>query len=173
MIYLDIDVTQRKNFKKGMLVDITEKENLIRGYISKILSNENQTNGIKVQLSNGHSGRIYGVPSKADIEKEDFKFYNLFFNSCEIHTILKENSVLLGDANGKKCAYLFSSKEKAKQAVKGTCLEQKPYQIGKLNRKKLITDLLGKYKIDLFIIDMERQLTNDDLKEKEIHFRNL
>lgn len=173
MIYLDIDISQRNNFQKGMLVDILEKENLVRGYISKILSNENQEKGIKVLLHNGHSGRIYGVPAKAEIEKEEFKFYNLFFNTCDIFTILNEKNVFLLDCNGKKCAYLYSSKEIATKSIKNTPLEKKPYNIGKLSRNKNIIDLLKKYQIDIFVIDMEKQLTNEQLNDLEMKFRSM
>lgn len=173
MIYLDIDVSERNNFKQGMLVDILENEKIVRGYINKIISNENQSKGIKVSLSNGHIGRIYGVPSKAEIEKENFKFYNLFFNTCDIYTILKETNVFLLDWNGKKCAYLYSSKDSALKSIKNTPLEQKPYNVGKLNRKKNIIELLKKYDIDIFIIDMEKQLTNSELNDLEIKFRSM
>lgn len=170
MIYLDIDISQRSHFQKGMLVDILENEKIIRGYIKKIISNENQEKGIKVSLTNGHSGRIYGVPSKAEIEKENFKFYNLFFNSCDIYTILKENNVFLLDYNGKKCAYLYSSKDIALKSIKNTPLENKPYHIGKLSRNKKIIELLKKYEIDIYVIDMEKQLTNTQLNDYEIQY---
>lgn len=173
MIYLDIDISQRNNFQKGMLVDILENEQIIRGYINKIISNDNQNKGIKVSLTNGHSGRIYGVPSKAEIEKENFKFYNLFFNTCDIYTILKEKSVFLLDCNGKKCAYLYSSKDIALKSIKNTPLEQKPYNIGRISRNKNIVDLLKKYEIDIFVIDMEKQLTNTQLNDYEIKFRSM
>lgn len=173
MTYLDIDVSQRNNFQKGMLVDILENEKIVRGYINKILSNENQDKGIKVLLQNGHTGRIYGVPAKFEIEKEEFKFYNLFFNTCDIFTILNEKNVFLLDCNGKKCAYLYSSKDKAINSIKNTPLEKKPYSIGKLNRNKNIIELLKKYQIDIFVIDMEKQLTNTQLNDLEMKFKNI
>lgn len=173
MIYLDIDISQRNNFQKGMLVDILENEQIIRGYINKIISNDNQTKGIKVSLTNGHIGRVYGIPSKFEIEKENFKFYNLFFNTCDIYTILKDKNVFLLDCNGKKCAYLYSSKDIALKSVKNTPLEKNPYKIGKLNRNKNIIELLKKYEIDIFVIDMEKQLTNTQLNDYEIKFRSM
>ena len=156
-----------------MLVEIIENEQVIRGYINKILSNENQTKGIKVSLHNGHTGRIYGVPAKVEIEKEEFKFYNLFFNSCDIYTILNEKNVFLLDCDGKKCAYLYSSKECALKSIKNTPLEKKPYNVGKLSRNKNIIELLRKYQIDIFVIDMEKQLTNNQLNDLETKFRSM
>lgn len=173
MNYLDIDTTIKNNFKVGMMVDVQENDKIYRGYIKKILSNDNQDKGIKVLLENGHSGRIYGVPSKAEIEKQDFKFFNLFFNSETIYVLLKDNEVFTISSNNKNCAYLFSSKEKALKAVQGTPLENKPYHTNKLTRKKNITELLAKYNIDIFVIDMKRQLTNQELNDLEIKFRSM
>ena len=176
MIYLDIDISKRNNFKKGMLVDIIENENIIRVYIEKILSNENSNNsekGIKVQLSNKHSGRIYGVPSKVEIEKDNFKFYYLFFNTCDIYTILEDKNVFVLDFQGKKCAYLYSNKDIALKSIKITPFEKRPYRIGKLNRNKNIVELLKKYNIDIFVIDMEKQLTSEQLNVFEVQFRSM
>lgn len=169
---LDIDITKRSNFQKGMLVDIIVGDKTVRGYIVKILSQEDGK-PIKVQINDGNTGRVYQIPSKNDIEKEEFKFFNLFFNTCDIHTIIKGDSLLLADCNGLKCAYLFSSKEKAVLSVKGTPMSEKPYHIGRLTRKKNITEILKKYDVDIFVIDMKYQLTNEQLNDKEIKFRSM
>jgi hypothetical protein len=97
----------------------------------------------------------------------------LFFNTCDIYTILKESKVLLLDCNGKKCAYLYSSKDAALKSIKGTPFENKPYSVGKLNRKKNIVELLKKYEIDFFVIDMEKQLSQEKLNDLEIRFRSM
>lgn len=167
---LDIDITKRQNFQKGMLVEIECNGEAKRGYISKILSKEDGK-PIKVELQEGFVGRVFQIPSKDDIEKENFKFFNLFFNSCDIYTIMKDNSLLLGKCGNLKCAYLFSSKEEAKKATKGTPMAEKPYAIGRLTRKKNITELLKKYAVDIFVIDMKHQLRNEELNDKEIQFR--
>lgn len=169
---LDIDITKKANFQKGMLVEIIVEDKIVRGYISQILSKEDGK-PIKVRLYDGNIGRVYCIPSKDEIEKEEFKFFNLFFNSCDIHIIIKDDSLLLADCNGLKCAYIFSSKEKAIEAVKGTPMAEKPYRIGKLTRKKYIIELLKKYNVDIFVIDMKYQLTNEQLNDKEIQFRNM
>lgn len=169
---LDIDITKRQNFQKGMLVEIECNGEAKRGYIAKILSQEDGK-PIKVELQEGFTGRVFQIPSKDDIEKENFRFFNLFFNTCEIHTIMKENSLLLGNCGGLKCAYLFSSKEEAKKATKGTSMAEKPYAIGKLTRKKHITELLKKYAVDIFVIDMKYQFTNEELNDKELQFRSM
>ena len=84
---------------------------------------------------------------------------------------MKDNSLLRGKCGNLKCAYLFSSKEEAKKATKGTPMAEKPYAIGRLTRKKNITELLKKYAVDIFVIDMKYQLRNEELNDKEIQFR--
>ena len=81
MEYIDIDITKKANFKPNMLVDIIVNGEIKRGWISKILSSGNSSDGIKVQLSNGEVGRIYGVPNRNELDRNNFKFYNLLINN--------------------------------------------------------------------------------------------
>ena len=173
MLYLEVDLTKKENFTKGMLVDIEVKEDIYRGYITKIISSNTKGKPIKVQIHTGEVGRIYGVPSKDEIEKETFKFYNLFFNYNQIYTVLNGNEVFVLPIQDKRIIYLYSSEEEARQAVKNTPLEQKPYRISRLKRTKHLVELLHKYNANLYIIDMDKQLSSNDLKELETRFRSM
>lgn len=183
---MDIDVTVRKNFVKGMLVDIIAEEDkatgkITRGYIAKILSKENNKKGIKVELTNGKIGRVQYIPSKDEVRLENFKFYNTFFFLPKIFSIWdnKEQHYLIihhvNRVNGKieKTALLFDDKEKAKEFIKGTKYDNKDFSIREINRKKPIVDNFKILEVDYFRINGERKLSFERMKEWENYFKNM
>ena len=75
------DITDLRYVKVGLYVVIeTKRQEEVSGFVQKILSKTNDPKGIKVQLKNKVTGRIIAIPSKHEIERELFKFYNLFFH---------------------------------------------------------------------------------------------
>ena len=173
MEYLDIDVTKKINFRRGMLVDINENGNITRGWIDKILSSGNSADGIKVQLTNGTTGRVYGIPNPSDLERKNFKFYNLLMNSTEVWLIFyrKENKLfVLND----KYLYLFSSKELAENSIKGTMFEDKQYMLRPFPTVTKLLTYINKNHVsfDMIIIDKSRQLTKSQFEELYKRFYN-
>ncbi|WCK57268.1 DUF2196 domain-containing protein (plasmid) [Aneurinibacillus sp. Ricciae_BoGa-3] len=183
---MDIDVTLRKNIIKGLLVDIIADEDketvkLTRGYVANVLSKENNKKGIRVELSNGKRGRVYSIPSKDDIKRENFKFYNIFFFLPKIYSVWNQTERKymiihhMNQAMGRteKTALLFTDKEKAKAFIKGTMYEGKDFAIREINRNKPIPDNFKTLDVDYFRIDGERKLSFERLIEWEQYFKNM
>lgn len=173
MEYIDIDLTKKNNFQAGMLVDISCNNNIVRGWIEKVLSSGNSSDGIKVRLTNGQEGRVYGIPNPSDLERKNFKFYNLLMNSQELYLIFyrKENRLFtLND----KFLYIFSSKELAENSIKNTMFENKEFMLRPFgNMTKLFTYLKKQnVQYSMVIIDKTRQLTKPQLEELYKKFYN-
>ena len=170
MEYLDIDVTKKANFKYGMLVDINNNGNIIRGWIDKILSSGNVSDGIKVQLTNGATGRVIGIPNPSDLEKKNFKFYNLLMNNQELWLIFYRKENKLFTLNN-KFLYLFSDKKIAEASIKNTIFEDNQYMLRPFPSATKLFNYLKKNDVvfEMVIIDKERQLTKiqfEDLYKK-------
>jgi uncharacterized protein YwbE len=93
MEYLDIDISKKINFHPNMLVDISVDGRIERGWIAKVLSSGNADAGIKVELTNGKVGRVYGVPKKNDLERKNLKYYNLLINNNEFLPVFIRNKI--------------------------------------------------------------------------------
>lgn len=183
-MYVEVDITKRDNIVIGLIVDIVEDKNkdtqeVTRGCVKKIISNSDRKKGIKVELTNGSMGTVIGIPSKADIQKETFKFYNLFFYQ-EIYALWdkKTNKFLVLDRINKisgrkeRTLLLFSSEDIAKDTIKGTSLDNKNYLLRPIKRSKPIITVFKDYDIDVYSIDTKRKLTALKMKELEEHFKS-
>lgn len=185
-MYLDVDVTLRANIVVGLMVDIVEDKNkatqeLTMGCVKRIISNKDCKKGIKVELTNGAVGHVKGIPSKNDIKKETFKFYNVFFYQEKIYAVWdkKKKQFLVLDRRNKmnnkieRTMLLFSSDEIARDKIKGTSLDDRNFLIRPIRRKsKYITAFFKNYDIDVYSIDLERKLTSLKMKELEEHFKS-
>ena len=188
-MYLDIDVTIKDNICVGLVVDIVEDKNrstqiITTGCVKKIISNKDCKRGIKVELTNGATGHIKGIPSKNDIKKEAFKFYNLFFYKEDIYSLWdkSQNKFLIINRlnrlnklnkNIEKTLFLFSSLEEAEKSIKGTSLDNKNISIRKIRRKnKSICTFFKNYDINVYYINMNKKLTNIKLEELEKRFKS-
>lgn len=186
-MYLDLDVKIKSNIIKGLIVDIVEEKNkqsqeVTRGYVKRLISNSDQKNkGIKVELTNGAVGRVVGIPSKNDIQKENFKFYNVFFYQDIIYGIwdkknkqffvIKRQNKLTGRIE--KTMLLFSDLDIANAKIKGTPFEDRNFQIKSIKRKsKLITNVFKNYDIDVFSINTERKVSIKKMKDLEEKFKS-
>lgn len=174
MYYVDIDISDKKQIKVGMLVDIKfRNEEIKRGYIKRILTKEQSNKPLKVELSDGSIGRIIGVPSKIDLEKETFKFYNLFLNDSIICALYnrKENQCYMtkSEVNNKTVTtiYLFDNARKAKEMLKGSKFDNKNYYIRPIKREDYIPNL---YPSDFYIINMNKRISAKNLELMERKF---
>lgn len=162
MEYVDIDLTQKKNFRQNMLVDIVVDGKIKRGWILEILSSGNSSDGIKVKLTTGEIGRIYGVPNKNDLERKNFKFYNLLMNNSEIYLIFyrKDNKIFVLN---NQYIYLFSNKEIADSSIKNTVFETQQFCLRKFPNVTKLLHYFEKNDIDynMIIIDKVRQLQKE------------
>lgn len=172
--YVDIDITDRKVIKSGMYVDITtEKNEVKRGYIKQILTRENNNKPLKVELTDGNTGRILGVPSKIDLEKENFKFYNLFLNESHICALYdrKEDQCYMSKTETpsgvKSTIYLFSDSREAKELLKGSKFDNKNYYIRPIKRTDYIVKL---YISDYYVIDLKKKISMENLEIMERKF---
>lgn len=186
-MYLDIDVTIKKNIIVGLMVDIIEDKNkssqeITRGYVKRLISNSDCKKGIKVELTNGAIGHIQGIPSKNEIKKDKFKFYNIFFYQEYIYSIWDKKEKKFFIMNRKnnltnkieKTLLLFSSKELLEKKIKGTIFENsKEYIIRSIKRKnKDIATFFKDYEFDTVSIDFERKLSKEQLIKLEKKFKS-
>lgn len=171
--YVDIDITKKANFKLNMLVDITVNGEIKRGWISEILSSGNSADGIKVKLSNGYIGRIYGVPNKNDLEKKNFKFYNLLINNSKIYLIFYRKNNTMFVLNN-QYIYLFSNEEAANNSIKNTIFEDKQFCLQSFQSVTKLLNYLEKHHIDYntIIIDKTRQLSKEQFLDLYKRFYN-
>jgi len=184
-MYLEIDITIKDNIRPGMIVDMIadkdkQTQEVTRGCVKRVVSNTDRKKGIKVELTNGILGTIIGIPTKASVEKERFKFYNIFFYQDKIYAIWdkKENKWLVLNRINKlnqaleRTVLLFSSEEKAKETIANTSLDNKSYMIRPIKRKKPIVQIFKDYEVDMFSIDTKRKLSLQKLKELEEYFKS-
>lgn len=171
--YVDIDITDKKQIQVGMLVDIRVQEEIKRGIIKKILSKQSTEKPLKVELTNGLIGRLVGVPSKIDLEKENFKFYNLFLNNSIICALYdrRTNQCYMSNietSNGKKTViYLFGNANEAKQMLKGSKFDNKNYYIRPIKRDYYIPYA---YPSDFYIINLKKKISAKNLEGMERKF---
>lgn len=185
-MYLDIDVTVKDNICIGLVVDIVSEQDkatqkITNGCVKKIISNKDCKKGIKVELTNGIIGHIKGIPSKNEVKKDTFKFYNTFFYQEYVYAIWdksKKKFLILDRVNRingrlEKTMLIFSSSEIATEKIKGTSLDNDNFSIRSLRRKNKSFDKFFKdYDIDVYSIDMSRKLTKEKMKELEEHFKS-
>lgn len=182
---MDIDVTIKKNFQRGMLVDIVAESDratgkVTRGYIQTILSKANQKQGIKVELVGGVTGRVVYVPTKDDIKLENFKFYNKFFFLPKIYSIWNKESrkYLVLDYKNRmekieQTALLFENKQEGVDFIRESGLSEKDYMVKEINRNKPINDNFKSLAIQFYRINRERKLSYERMVEWESYFKNM
>lgn len=179
-------MTIKKNILVGMLVDIVSEndkdtQKITRGYVSKILSNADNKKGIKVELLNGEVGCIKFIPSKDDIQLENFKFYNIFFFKNKIYAVwnnidrkyLVMNALNNGNGKVEKTILLFDDKDKATTFIKGTKYDNRNYSIREINRKKPIVENFKTLEIEYFRINAQRKLSYSRMIEWEEYFKSM
>ena len=181
---MSIDITMKKNFRPGMLVEIETEEDKVRdtvtrGVIVKVLSKGNQEKGIKVELDTGEVGRVYSVPTKDEMRRETFKFYNTFFFLPKIYSVWhkKEKKYYTlaypSKSGNEKTAFLFVDKGEGERLMEMMNLSATEYIVKEINRKKFIHENFKTLEVDTYRINLNRKLTADKLKELEQYFKNM
>lgn len=162
------DLTNRKNFKPGMLVDVRFNGGEIdRGYIEKVDSIENNKKGILVTLTKGIKGRVVGVPSENEIKKENFRFYNLFFHSKEIYSIYDKKArkyLTLPIFNktineNENTVLMFTDKEEVDKAYLFFNLDNSQYITNKIDTRKEFLKSFKMLEYSVIRINIKRKLT--------------
>ena len=178
---MDLDLTKRKTFKKGMYVHIRitdDKES--QGYIKSIDTMSDNEKGIKVTLTNGEKGKVIHVPTVNEIKKESFKFYNLFFYSKELFSIynIKErkylNLSIVNKKNGiaENTIFIFTNREEANKAIELFELDNKIYNLNKLKTSNNILNAFKTLQYDVVRINMNRKLTKELFIDYENRFKS-
>ncbi|WP_214688204.1 MULTISPECIES: DUF2196 domain-containing protein [unclassified Exiguobacterium] len=181
---MSTDVTMKNNFRPGMMVDIEtdsdkKKGTVTRGIIAKVLSKGNQPSGVKVQLTTGEVGRVYEIPSRDEVRREHFRFYNTFFFLKKIYSVWvkKEKRYYTlnypsahGDEN---TAFLFVEKEEGEQFMKMMNLHPTEYMVKEISRRKPIHENFKTLEVDVFRIDLDRKVSVEKLIELESYFKNM
>lgn len=179
----NLDVTKIKHICKGLLVEIildnkNNEEEIKRGYVREILSKKDNPDGIRVVLTSGHIGNVQDVITQAQLKKENFKFYNLFFYDNNISSIwdkVERKYVVLDHKNpiknkNEKIAFLFNDVEKGKDTLK--VLNNSNYILKRISRKKMIVENFKNLDIEYFSINKERKLSYEKMIEWETYFKS-
>lgn len=183
---MDIDVTIKKNFKKGMMVDILADEDklsgrITRGYISTVISKADSKKGIKVELTSGIKGIAQHIPTKDSVKLENFKFYNRFFFTSKLYSIWNnaERKYFVMNYQNRttehieQTVFLFDSKEEAQVFLNELNLDKKLFTVKEINRKKPIVENFKTLNVDYFRINKERKLSYGRMVEWEFYFKNM
>lgn len=172
-----IDITKRKNIKEGMYVKIkTHNNNEVNGYVKRIISKNNDKNGIRViiksSLTNSiEEGVIIDVPSKNDVKKEVFKFYNLFFSEKEFYSFIdcNNNFLLLNISNEKKAICIFSNALKAKEFLEKYGLNNK-YSLKRIGKKNYLCGNFKDLKFNYYLLNNVKLVARAKFDEVEKYF---
>lgn len=175
-----IDITKRKNIIKGLYVKIEcDNGKEYKGYIVKVLSKGDSARGIKVTISSTLTnslidGVVIDVPSKNEVHKENFKFYNLFFSGKEYYSIIDENNeyILYDISSGlkrKKVILLFTNSSIAKSFISKN-ESFKNYTLKRISKKNTIQSNFEKLVFDCYLLDSDKLVDKVKFNELEKYF---
>lgn len=174
-----IDITKVKNLKKGLYVEI-EMDNgkRARGYIKEILTKNNNPNGIRVMVFSSLTnspleGIVVHVPSKNDVHKENFKYYNLFFSNKEFYSIVDCEGdfhivKLNKNTSSKQAVLIFSKPDKAKEFLK--TLKDDSLSLKRISTRNMIQSNFSKVHHDCYLIDGIKLVQRIKFEELEKYF---
>lgn len=175
-----IDVTKRKNIVIGLYVKIElDDGSRHNGYVKKIISKGNSSKGIRVIISSTLTnslveGIVIEVPSKNDVQKETFKFYNLFFSNNEYYSIIDSNNeyLLYNSSNklgNKTMVLLFTDASIAKDFLsKNKKFEN--YKIKRISKKNTLQYNFEKLSFDYYLLDNCKLVNKYKFNELEKYF---
>lgn len=173
-VFIMLDSTVRSHIKKGMLVEIKEEktEKIMRGYVWKILSTTDHKSGIKVILTSEKKGRVQNIPTKNEIQKENFAFYNRFFHLPFFFILWdKEKGLPWQHENqlNEMTGFIFQDKEEANRFLEKHNLSSFVFP-RKVNRKKTLISFFSTVNFHAVYINNKRKITLEKLKEWEKYF---
>lgn len=174
-----IDITKIKNIDKGLYVEIIDNnKRKHKGYVREIISKGNDKNGIRVIIASTLTntlteGTIISIPSKSEVQKEMFKYYNIFFNSKEFFSIIDENGnyyiLKLGNkSNAKLAVTIFTNSKEAKQFIES--LENNSLKLKRISSKNLLINNFSKIQYNCFILEGKKIVSKIKFEELEKYF---
>lgn len=175
-----IDITKRRNIVNGLYVIIQSDDGKeYKGYVKKVLSKGDSSKGIKVIISSTVTsslveGIVIDVPSKNDIRKETFKFYNLFFSGKEYYSIINENNeyILYDISNNigkKKAILLFTNISTAKNFLSNN-KQFKSFNLKRVSKKNTLQYNFEKLTFDYYLLDNCKLVNKHKFNELEKYF---
>lgn len=158
-----------------MCVDINVSGNVVRGYIAKVLYDPNDRD-VRVRLKTGTEGTIHRIVTKAQLEKETFTFYNVFFHAKHLLSIWNKetNRYFIspikrpGGQPPEQTAFLFSDETLAKEFLQE--LQKPELALRRISRRKTVLENFDKETIVSFRLDEQRKVTKAKMKQLEAHF---
>lgn len=175
-----IDITKRRNIIKGLYVKIQSdngKEH--KGYVKEVLSKGNSSKGIRVTISSIITnslveGIVVDVPSKNDIQKETFKFYNLFFSGNEYYTIVNEKSeYFVYDTSNKlgrkRIILIFNDVSMAKSFLSKN-EKFKDYNLKRISKKNTLQHNFEDIVFDYYLLNDCKLVNKNKFNELEKYF---
>lgn len=174
-----IDVTKRKNIKKGLYVKVKTSDNKeTKGYVYDILSKTDSKNGIRVIITSELTkckieGNVVAVPSKAEIQKEVFKFYNIFFSQKEYYSIIDCNQnfyvhTLYKGNIQKSMVVVFSNHLDAVKFLDK--LKESELTIKRISKKNLLQNNFSNYKYEYYLLNGVKIVNKNKFDELEKFF---
>lgn len=156
-------------------MDIKVSDDLVRGYIAKVLYDPNECE-VRVRLKTGTEGVVHNIVTKAQLEKETFKFYNLFFHSKHLLTIWDKHAkqsyispIRLNSAgDAERTAFVFSDEDLAKAFLQE--LGRPELALRRISRRKTVLENFSKESVDAFRLNEQRKVSNVKMKRLEEHF---
>lgn len=174
-----IDFTKIKNFKKGLYVKVKSPDGAEHnGYIEEILSKKNSKDGIRVVISSSLTnslteGIVVDVPSKNDVQKEVFKYYNLFFSNKEFYSLIdKEGKLYTFKVSKQKISEvvvtLFSDPQKGKDFLLKMNLEG--FSMKRISKKNMLQNNFNSIDYNYYLIDGTKLVQKNKFDELEKYF---
>lgn len=175
-----IDITKKRNIIKGLYVKIkSDNGKEYKGYVTKILSKKDSINGIRVIISSTVTnslieGIVIDVPSKNDVHKEIFKFYNLFFSCNEYYSIVDKNNEyslynISKNSQNKKVVLLFTNSSTAKSFLSKNDVF-KECNLKRISKKNTIQHNFENLIFDYYLLDNCKLVDKYKFNELEKYF---
>ena len=170
---MNINDIELKDICIGLLVEIEINGTLKRGYIKEILYKNKKEREITVKLVDNSVGIIQNIITKAQLKKENFKFYNLFIHEDKIFSIYNKKTkeyFIYTDNKSTNFIFLFNNSNIGKEVIKK--LNNSDLVLKAISKKGLISDNFKKYNYTVFNINNERLILKSKLNELQVYFQN-
>lgn len=175
-----IDISKRKNIVIGLYVKIQlDNGDEHKGYVKEIISKGNSSKGIRVLISSAITnslveGIVVDAPSRNEIQKETFKFYNLFFSKNEYYSIVDNNNNYIlyktsSKLKNKSVVLLFTDVFIAKDFLSKN-EEFKKYSLKRISKKNTLQYNFEKLTFDYYLLDNCKLVNKYKFNELEKYF---
>lgn len=158
---------RRKQLKVGMLVEVVKDGGIVRGYIKQVIPPEQPNQPIEVELKSGVIGTIERIVTRSELNRESFRFYNLFFHSRHLLTIHHKFTKEIYITDG--AAYIFSDEGISKKVLEE--LNDDNLAIRRISRQKPIIESFDNSNITKFRLDESMIVSKQRIKKLEEYFK--